>query len=440
MESPKRPWFRSWFVLSIVVGCLSISVLQWARSTGSLNEFIDRALPKPYDPDEDKDIEGFITSRGFNFSRHEIITSDGYHIEFHRLWREDSVDRSSLPVVIGAHLLGTSNSYVMDPDGIAFAYAGADFDVWLVNNRGTRYGRKHKRLDPEKDHYDFYEFTIVEIGAIDLAEQIDYVLRETGHKKVNYVGVSQGGASLYALLSKKPAYNAKIAKASSYGGFRSFCYNNDIRYMVAALPYDIFGDYLFDLVSTRQVLDVDFSSCSRTAKLCEYLGVNFLGFESNYYLNFSRVGVYGKNFPAGSSLRNFMWYAQSRQIGCDGNMREFDHDYGLIPRLFTKLGLRASKNLKIYGTAEPPLLDAKNVNIDLKIYYSDGDVLITSKETFKVREDLNVPDGNLHRIPDWRFSHFNFVIRSRPHAIDEHSINYFRGIESPWNPESSEAA
>lgn len=66
----------------------------------------------------------------------------------------------------------------------AFAYAGAGFDVWLVNNRGTRYGREHSALNHEEHHYDFYEFTIVELGAIDLAEQIDYILSETGHKKV----------------------------------------------------------------------------------------------------------------------------------------------------------------------------------------------------------------------------------------------------------------
>lgn len=39
-------------------------------------------------------------------------------------------------------------------------------------------------LDAERDHYDFYEFTLIDQGAIDLAEQLDYILRETGHKKV----------------------------------------------------------------------------------------------------------------------------------------------------------------------------------------------------------------------------------------------------------------
>lgn len=163
-------------------------------------------------------------------------------------------------------------------------------------------------------------------------------------------------------------------------------------------------------------------------------------------------------------------------------MREFDYDYGLIPRLLTRLGLRASKNLKTYGSIEAPLLDAKNIKVDLKMYYADGDVLVPSKvstnqdskpisitrraeflcncevshlfefvclltpsmsplsqETFKLSKDLNVPDSNLHRIPDGRFSHFNFVLRSWPHALDKHSLDFFRGIESEWNPETSDS-
>ena len=63
-------------------------------------------------------------------------------------------------------------------------YADAGFDVWLLNGRGTRYGRKHSTLDPDKDHFEFYEFGIEELGAIDLAEQLDYIVRETGVKQV----------------------------------------------------------------------------------------------------------------------------------------------------------------------------------------------------------------------------------------------------------------
>ena len=64
-------------------------------------------------------------------------------------------------------------------------------------------------------------------------------------------------------------------------------------------------------------------------------------------------------------------------------MREFDHDYSLLARLLIKLGLRESKNLEAYGTPEPPVLDAKNIKLDLKLYYSDGDTLIKEKASLK---------------------------------------------------------
>lgn len=62
------------------------------------------------------------------------------------------------------------------------------------------------------------------------------------------MGVSQGAALLFALLSKKPSYNAVIAKATSYGGYRSSCYNEQIGYALIGRPYGIFGvssDYNF---------------------------------------------------------------------------------------------------------------------------------------------------------------------------------------------------
>ncbi|XP_018495072.2 uncharacterized protein LOC100906938 [Galendromus occidentalis] len=407
---------RSWFLLSVVLAALSVLVLQW---TGVVGEIIDTVLPKTSDPDEFKDIEELIVSRGFNFSRHHVSISDGFRIEIHRMWREESRNSSLLPIVFGAHLLGISNSYVMDADRNAFPYANAGFDVWLLNDRGSRYCEEDPNLDPTQQARRRHDFTVVDLGAIDLAEQLDYILRETGQRKVNYVGVSQGATKLFALLAKKPSYNRKIAKATSLGGYRSGCYNHQAMFLPSILS-QAFGDFFFEMISKTHLLNRDISFISRIPKPCEFTCVNILGFQSDYYLNFSRFGVYGRFFPAGTSLKNLLWMAQSWRFGCDGNMREFDYDHGLIPRLLMKLGLRSSKNLEKYGTTEPPILDAKNIDIDLKMYYSDGDILVPLEETFKIQKDLNVPGKNLHRIPDWRFSHFNFVIRKGPHAIDEH--------------------
>lgn len=49
-----------------------------------------------------------------------------------------------------------------------------------------------------------------EIGIYDLSASIDYVLKETGAKKLQYLGHSQGTTAFFILLSEKPEYNDKI--------------------------------------------------------------------------------------------------------------------------------------------------------------------------------------------------------------------------------------
>ena len=39
----------------------------------------------------------------------------------------------------------------------AFILSRAGYDVWMGNNRGSKYGQYHKTLDPkEKEFWDFY--------------------------------------------------------------------------------------------------------------------------------------------------------------------------------------------------------------------------------------------------------------------------------------------
>lgn len=49
-----------------------------------------------------------------------------------------------------------------------------------------------------------------ELGMYDLPASIDYVLKETGHKKVSYVGYSLGSAVYFVGANLKPELNDKI--------------------------------------------------------------------------------------------------------------------------------------------------------------------------------------------------------------------------------------
>ena len=57
----------------------------------------------------------------------------------------------------------------------AFRTAKAGYDVWLGNNRGTKYSRGHETLDARKDFSKYFDFSFWELGKYDAPAQIDYV-------------------------------------------------------------------------------------------------------------------------------------------------------------------------------------------------------------------------------------------------------------------------
>jgi lysosomal acid lipase/cholesteryl ester hydrolase len=50
----------------------------------------------------------------------------------------------------------------------------AGYDVWLGNQRGTKYSSQHTTLNPKKDKQ-YWEFSFTEMGQYDAPAQVDYV-------------------------------------------------------------------------------------------------------------------------------------------------------------------------------------------------------------------------------------------------------------------------
>ena len=54
----------------------------------------------------------------------------------------------------------------------------AGYDVWLGNNRGNIYCRKHVKFTTADK--EFFDYSFYEMGKYDLPAMIDKVLKETG--------------------------------------------------------------------------------------------------------------------------------------------------------------------------------------------------------------------------------------------------------------------
>lgn len=132
-------------------------------------------------------------ANGFESEEHQVTTEDGYILTLHRLYKknDDNSDQKRKAVLMQHGFLDSSLLWVInEPDyAPAFKLANEGYDVWLGNNRGTTYSRKHVTLDAAKDRK-YWDFSWAEQGQYDSPAQIDFIRKHTGEDKITYIGHS----------------------------------------------------------------------------------------------------------------------------------------------------------------------------------------------------------------------------------------------------------
>ena len=132
---------------------------------------------------------------------HSIVTEDGYCLELHRI---PSRSGSGKPVLLMHGMMCSSYCWVTsDTSSLAFILARAGYDVWLGNFRGTKYGRRHQTLDPDKD-LEFWRFSLHELGVKDIGAMITSILEISGQPKMSFIGHSMGTTCFLILSSYRP--------------------------------------------------------------------------------------------------------------------------------------------------------------------------------------------------------------------------------------------
>lgn len=103
--------------------------------------------------------------------------------------------KGQVPAVLLQHgLMASSDTWIANSVELAPAYrlANEGFDVWMGNNRGNKFSRKHKNLNPDRDQYKFFDFSFSDLALYDVPAQVNQVIWESGRPNISYVGHSQG--------------------------------------------------------------------------------------------------------------------------------------------------------------------------------------------------------------------------------------------------------
>ncbi|XP_077529189.1 gastric triacylglycerol lipase-like [Haemaphysalis longicornis] len=369
---------------------------------------VERLAPKPKkfdtsrDPDITANIDTLITSKGYPFERHRVVTDDGYILEMHRMPHgrvpcRDPCHRQ--PILLMSGLLGDSSNYVLDfpKQSIGFILADHKYDVWMGNVRGNTYGKKHRNLKVRSR--EFWNFSFHEYAVLDTPAQIDYVLEATNRKELCYVGVSQGTLVFFTMVAERPEYNAKVKVFAGLAPFNKVSHV-DIALLNQFAPYaDKFMSKSYELILfelfPRGAFYMNWAGkfCALpTRSMCSLVGDMVANLGSKY-MNESRLPVYLHFMPGGTSTKNIVHYAQ---LVTTARPQKFD--YG------------PEKNQLMYGQREPAEYNLMNVRTDVGIFWSLGDHVITPDNVRELIRDLGDRVKKDHFINDDYYTHAHFLM------------------------------
>ncbi|XP_022912357.1 lipase 3-like [Onthophagus taurus] len=360
------------------------------------------AVPTTKDlhPDTGLNVIELVEKYEYPIEIHSVTTKDGYILDLHRIPHGlNNAEETDKPAILLMHcLLCSSGIWVaMGPEnGLAFILADLGYDVWMPNARGTTYSKKHTTLDPDEDKKDFWDFSWHEIGSIDVATSIDYILETTGQDSLYHIGHSQGTTSFYVLAADRPEYNDKIRLHISLAPVVYMSHLDNILLQWLA-PYadsietiaHIIGMYEF-LPNMETILEILGDVCHNSlSEQCNNIFFQIFGTSEN--IDEWMMPVIATHLPAGASLKQFVHYAQEIETG---KFSKFD--YGLV------------QNLVEYGHVSPPSYDISKITCPIALFYATSDSMAAIEDVDQLSGEL----PNLvykYLMPDESFNHIDFL-------------------------------
>ncbi len=268
----------------------------------------------------------------------------------------------------------------------------------IPNSRGNRYSRDHIRYT-DKDPR-FWSFSWDHIALHDLPAFITFILKETGHQTVGYIGYSQGASTLFALMSMKPVYSKIVQPFISWapGVYLSHAKTmvrpllKATRTLVTRIP----GEYIPSASFINPLLQWPACHHSIGLPLCSlFLQLTFGPTE---HLNVTRIPTYFHFVP--SAISNWQ-VAHYTQIGAKGEFTRFDYGSQL-------------ENYQAYGLPYAPLWPLWRISKKQKqvIMYGKTDWFVDETDARKLIRRLRSYglDTDEYMVPSKTWNHIDFFM------------------------------
>ncbi|XP_022228232.2 lipase 1 [Drosophila obscura] len=373
-----RVFYGSLVWLYLHIDIVTSDIIQYDKSI-----LEDANLPAP----------DLIRKYGYEAEIHKITTKDGFVLTAHRIPKP-----GAQPVLMVHGLEDSSVGYLILGPKKSLAYRLSDlgYDIWLLNTRGNRYSRKHKRY--HRYMRQFWDFSFHEVGLYDLPATIDYVLAVTkGFQQLHYIGHSQGTTSFMVMGSERPSYMKKIKLMQALAPV-VFCDYVESPFVLFASKYvrplTLYARALgiYDFPPEGEVFQrLFYQICSFAFRnTCNYFLLQLMGVDAQQ-LNATLVPLFVRHV-AGSSLKSLGHYTQ---LVHSGGFYKYDY-YSTV------------ENRRRHGSDTPPQYNLANVDCKVALYYSKNDLLTAVRDVERLRDALpNVVHDGL--IPYEKFNHVDFI-------------------------------
>ena len=140
---------------------------------------------------------------GYDWEAFKVHTEDHYILStFHILGKKGEArveaDTSKGTVLCQHGDFQDGTSWLSYFKGTPFHLLLVDrgYDIWIGNNRGTRYSWEHETLS-SKDDNAYWMWTWADMGLYDDVANIKMIKDETGEEKIFYLGYSQGTIQMF---------------------------------------------------------------------------------------------------------------------------------------------------------------------------------------------------------------------------------------------------
>ncbi|XP_055314137.1 lipase 1-like isoform X2 [Sitodiplosis mosellana] len=251
---------------------------------------------------------------GFIAEEYDVETEDGYILKMFRCYSTKFAEEDRSPILLIPGMYDTSDTFCLSPpdESLAYFLAERKYDVFLYNPRGNKYSHGHrdnKRFDSSKKYGLYWAFSWFEMGYYDLPAVIEEILRITKREKVSAIGHSEGGTSLFVLLSTRPEFNSIVKLAVSMASF-TFMTNIGFPLDVILLAVQLFKNFRdFEFAPNtlpQKILSLLICTIMNGA-ICDH-GINFVLGPS--YNERSNTAVSVCHYPAAGSFNQILHYSQ----------------------------------------------------------------------------------------------------------------------------------